>query len=178
MKSIKVIRKDITQVEVDVIVNDTNNALRPSSPLDKAIHQAAGPELLSFCKNLFGCDTGQAVLTPGFQLPAPYLIHTVGPVWQGGTHHEEIHLRNCFKESLKLARALGLASIAFPAIGCGSKGLSHSKVAEWSVETIHDYLEKHMDWDAEIYLCAHSGKMEEQWESAIELFFTSTIAAV
>lgn len=116
---IKVVRGDITGMRVDAIVNAANASLLGGGGVDGAIHRAAGAELLAACRLLNGCPTGSAKITPGFRLPARFVIHTVGPVWHGGDRGEDGLLASCYETALKLAQQHDVASIAFPAISCG-----------------------------------------------------------
>lgn len=135
MPKIDIRQADITRLEVDAIVNAANTELLDGAGVCGAIHRAAGPELLAECRTLGGCDTGDARITEGYQLPARYVIHAVGPVWQGGGHNEAELLASCYRKSILLAEERGLSSIAFPAISCGIYGYPISQAATIAIES-------------------------------------------
>lgn len=142
LEFLHIVKGDITELEVDAIVNAANTSLLGGGGVDGAIHRAAGPELLDECRTLHGCATGEAKITGGYRLPAQYIIHTPGPIWQGGAQNEEALLRNCYWNSLKLATAYGCKSVAFPSISTGIYHFPLERAAMIALETISSFLKE------------------------------------
>lgn len=150
---IELYKGDITKLKVDVIVNAANTSLLGGGGVDGAIHRAAGPELLKFNKKLGGCKTGEAKISPGFNLPANYIIHTVGPVWNGGKHNEDKLLANCYLNSLKLAVENKIKSMAFPAISTGIYRFPLERATKIAITEVKKFLEKNDSIEKVIFVC-------------------------
>lgn len=163
--SIKAVKADITKLQTDAIVNAANNTLLGGGGVDGAIHRAAGPQLLAECRTLNGCETGQAKITKGYNLPAKYVIHTVGPVWYGGEQGEPQLLADAYRNSLKLAEEHNLKSIAFPAISTGVYGYPKEEAAHIAIDTIREFLK---EYDMEVVLTAFSDGDLKRYECILQ----------
>ena len=145
---------DITALQVDAVVNAANDRLAGGGGVDGAIHRAAGyQQLQAACRKLGGCATGQVRVTPGFALPAKYIFHAVGPVWQGGDHGEQQLLASCYRNALTIAGDYGVQSIAFPAISCGVYGYPVDKAVQCAVDTVVDQLRRSPGIEQVIFCC-------------------------
>ncbi|MCG8308590.1 MAG: O-acetyl-ADP-ribose deacetylase [Cytophagales bacterium] len=153
MNTLKLVKGDITKLHVDVVVNAANNGLRGGGGVDGAIHRAGGPAIMEACKKIGGCPTGAAVITTGGNLPAKKVIHTVGPIWNGGNNQENTLLENAYKNSLALAVENGLKSIAFPNISTGVYGFPKELAAKIAVETVLEF-QKNQESEIEVtFVC-------------------------
>lgn len=161
MAKIEIMQTDITQLEVDAIVNAANQSLLGGGGVDGAIHRAAGPELRKECETLGGCPTGEAKITRGYQLPAAYVIHTVGPVWHGGDDNEEQLLADCYRHSLELALERDLNSIAFPSISTGAYRFPIERACRIALETTRKVLD---DQDGSLARVIFACFSESDWD--------------
>jgi O-acetyl-ADP-ribose deacetylase (regulator of RNase III) len=161
---IEVINADITRLDVDAIVNAANRTLLGGGGVDGAIHRAAGPELLEECRTLGGCETGAAKLTGGYRLPARYVIHAVGPVWQGGSKGEPELLASCYRAIVRIASDHGFETVAIPAISCGAYRFPVDRAAEIAVRTLREELSSR---ELMVLLAVRDGAVEQALRAAL-----------
>jgi O-acetyl-ADP-ribose deacetylase (regulator of RNase III) len=152
MASIKVIKGDITKLATDAIVNAANTTLLGGGGVDGAIHHAAGPGLMKECSSLNGCKTGEAKITSGYNLPAKFVIHTVGPIWKGGEHGEKDLLANCYRNSLWIAENTKLKSIAFPSISTGVYGFPKPLAAKIAIQEVRKFIKKSREIEKVVFV--------------------------
>lgn len=152
-EKIELQKGDITKLKVDAIVNAANTSLLGGGGVDGAIHRAAGPELLEYNRKLGGCKTGEAKISPGFKLPAKFIIHTVGPIWKGGDNNEDVLLGNCYKNSLLLAVEYGIKTIAFPAISTGIYSFPLERATNIAIAEVKKFLNTNDSIEKVIFVC-------------------------
>jgi O-acetyl-ADP-ribose deacetylase len=168
---ITLVTADLTRLALDAIVNAANPSLLGGGGVDGAIHRAAGPALLAACRKIpevspgVRCPTGEARITPGFSLPARYVIHTVGPIWHGGDHGEAALLASCYRTCIELADEHDLNSIGFPAISCGVYGYPPDQAAKVAITTLREVLSTHPKLD--VQLCCFDDRMTAIWQRAL-----------
>lgn len=160
MTEIEILKGDITKLKVDAIVNAANRTLLGGGGVDGAIHRAAGKKLLKECRTLNGCETGQSKITKGYNLPAKYVIHTVGPVWYGGDKSESVLLKSCYITVLTLAKENNIKTIAFPAISCGVYHFPIDKACKIAYDTITEFINKYDCFEKVIFIDINDSVIE------------------
>ncbi len=173
MERIQIVRTDITQLQVDAIVNAANRGLLGGGGVDGAIHRAAGPKLLDECRSLHGCSTGEAKITGGYNLPAKFVIHTVGPVWQGGSNNERSLLASCYRQSLLCAIGNGVKTIAFPAISCGVYGFPLPEACTIAINEVGKFLTENREITTVFFSC-FSPEVEKELQRAYRHWLENT----
>lgn len=165
MTKLRALRADITTLKVDAIVNAANSSLLGGGGVDGAIHRAAGPELVHACRLLGGCGTGEAKATPGFNLPARWVFHTVGPVWRGGVYNEDALLASCYRQCLDLAHKHACKTVAFPAISTGIYGFPKPRAAKIAIETVQMWISQQNEPQPliEVIFCCFSAEDESYY---------------
>jgi O-acetyl-ADP-ribose deacetylase len=172
MTKIECVQADITKIQVDAIVNAANKTLLGGGGVDGAIHRAAGPRLLAECMALGGCETGQAKITQAYDLPAKFVIHTVGPVWYDGKNQEEVGLADCYRNSLQLAVDHYARTISFPAISTGAYRFPFSTAMSIAFKTVKDFIEKNPDAFDKIIFVLYSAGDYGIYASSCDRYFT------
>lgn len=167
MNNITVYQGDITKLSVDAIVNAANKSLLGGGGVDGAIHRAAGPELLAECRALHGCDTGEAKITKGYNLPAKHVIHTVGPIYSGRKKDAE-NLSNCYRNSLSLAKENDIHSIAFSAISTGVYGYPIEAATRIAVATVKQWLDENQQYSLKVVFCCFGDEVTDAYNKALE----------
>jgi O-acetyl-ADP-ribose deacetylase (regulator of RNase III) len=167
MNRIQVVQGNITNQNVDAIVNAANTTLLGGGGVDGAIHRAAGPELLVECRTLNGCATGDAKITKGYRLPAKWVIHTVGPVWHGGDHREDELLASCYRRCFDLVKQHGIKTVAFPSISTGAYGFPMERAARIAIAETKKFLEQNNSVEKVLLVC-FEGRALQIYKSALE----------
>jgi O-acetyl-ADP-ribose deacetylase (regulator of RNase III) len=167
MEPIQIVITDITKLEVDAIVNAANNSLLGGGGVDGAIHRAAGPELVKECRVLNGCATGDAKITRGYNLPAKFVIHTVGPIWKGGSNNERSLLASCYRKSFQCGVDNDCKTIAFPAISCGAYGFPIAEACDIAIHEVCNFLDK-TNAISTVYFACFSPEIEKELRRAKE----------
>lgn len=175
MKRFDIIVGDITHSDAEAIVNAANTTLLGGSGVDGAIHRAAGPELLAACRTLHGCETGKAKLTPGFRLKARYVLHTPGPVWQGGEVGEAALLASCYRSCLELAAQNGIRTLDFPSISTGVYRYPHAQAATVALKAIIDFLREH-DLPQQVRMVCHTEAVADIYRQTWNLWYAGSKA--